>query len=397
MSAMDPEDALDQLLNSTWSNMAQQLSMLHRSLSADIQQQHRERKAEQAQQARLQAAEIKEMEAQRARLLSWESAHRRELNNGFESVLNATVLGTRGCSPLSDTSLLKAWNVSEMLVGTDLLRRPAQPGAQPHGDGMVAAPSRRDHRTAGRPRHEQRHHHLRGPHARPRGHPGRVREGRLHRQTRPRRHLAGRVQGPARRRDVPCRPGERRGMERAAERPDRRMRDDAGRRVHRRGRPADQPPARRRTARILGRGQPQRGRRTVQPVRGLHERERERGPSLRPAGTVRIRHGGTRRSVFRGRSNGGWGKSGRRFGRTPAPEKRRKRAVESETGGDLSSSEATGKNETDLVDLYEPEEWDGPDLFGEYSPEQEARITPPAAPAMEPSLPDVPTVKQAGR
>lgn len=119
MSAMDPEDALDQLLNSTWSNMAQQLSMLHRSLSADIQQQHRERKAEQAQQARLQAAEIKEMEAQRARLLSWESAHRRELNNGFESVLNATVLGTRGCSPLSDTSLLKAWNVSEMLVGTD--------------------------------------------------------------------------------------------------------------------------------------------------------------------------------------------------------------------------------------------------------------------------------------
>ena len=119
MSAMDPEDALDQLLNSTWSNMAQQLGMLHRSLSADIQQQHRERKAEQAQQARLQAAEIKEMEAQRARLLSWESAHRRELNNGFESVLNATVLGTRGCSPLSDTSLLKAWNVSEMLVGTD--------------------------------------------------------------------------------------------------------------------------------------------------------------------------------------------------------------------------------------------------------------------------------------
>ena len=82
---------------------------------------------------------------------------------------------------------------------------------------------------------------------------------------------------------------------------------------------------------------------------------------------------------------------------TPAPEKRRKRAVESETGGDLSSSETTGEDKTDLVDLYEPEEWDGPDLFGAYSPEQEARITPPAAPAMEPSLPDVPTVKQAGR
>lgn len=332
MSAMDPEDALDQLLNSTWSNMAQQLSMLHRSLSADIQQQHRERKAEQAQQARLQAAEIKEMEAQRARLLSWESAHRRELNNGFERAERDRARH-EGMFPVERhkpaEGLERQRNARRH---GPWLRRPAQPGAQPHGDGMVAAPSRRDHRTAGRPRHEQRHHHLRGPHARPRGHPGRVREGRLHRQTRPRRHLAGRVQGPARRRDVPCRPGERRGMERAAERPDRRMRDDAGRRVHRRGRPADQPPARRRTARILGRGQPQRGRRTVQPVRGLHERERERGPSLRPAGTVRIRHGGTRRSVFRGRSNGGWGKADDVSAETPAPEKRRKRAVESETG-----------------------------------------------------------------
>lgn len=119
MSAMDPEDALDQLLNSTWSNMAQQLGMLHRSLSVDIQQRQRERRGEHARQARLQAAEIKEMEARRAQLLSWESAHRRELNNGFESVLNATVLGHKGCAPLSDTSLLKAWNVSEMLVGTD--------------------------------------------------------------------------------------------------------------------------------------------------------------------------------------------------------------------------------------------------------------------------------------
>ena len=144
MSAMDPEDALDQLLNSTWSNMAQQLSMLHRSLSADIQQQHRERKAEQAQQARLQAAEIKEMEAQRARLLSWESAHRRELNNGFESVLNATVLGTRGCSPLSDTSLLKAWNVSEMLVGTDPATPPSSTGRATswRRNGRSAIPAR---------------------------------------------------------------------------------------------------------------------------------------------------------------------------------------------------------------------------------------------------------------
>lgn len=53
MSAMDPEDALDQLLTSTWSNMAQQLGMLHRSLSVDIQQRQRERRGEHARQARL--------------------------------------------------------------------------------------------------------------------------------------------------------------------------------------------------------------------------------------------------------------------------------------------------------------------------------------------------------
>ena len=144
MSAMDPEDALDQLLNSTWSNMAQQLSMLHRSLSADIQQQHRERKAEQAQQARLQAAEIKEMEAQRARLLSWESAHRRELNNGFESVLNATVLGTRGCSPLSDTSLLKAWNAAKCSSARTLATPPSSTGRATswRRNGRSAIPAR---------------------------------------------------------------------------------------------------------------------------------------------------------------------------------------------------------------------------------------------------------------
>ena len=98
-----------------------------------------------------------------------------------------------------------------------------------------------------------------------------------------------------------------------------------------------------------------------------------------------------------GSSTADEGKSDDVSAETPAPEKRRKRTAESETGGDLSSGETTGEDKTDLVDLYEPEEWDGPDLFGAYSPEQEARITPPAAPAMEPSLPDVPTVKQAGR
>lgn len=143
MSAMDPEDALDQLLNSTWSNMAQQLGMLHRSLSVDIQQRQRERRGEHVRQARLQAAEIKEMEARRAQLLSWESAHRRELNNGFESVLNATVLGHKGCAPLSDTSLLKAWNVSEMLVGTDTRHASNVPAVSWMRNGRAGIPARR--------------------------------------------------------------------------------------------------------------------------------------------------------------------------------------------------------------------------------------------------------------
>ena len=164
MSAMDPEDALDQLLNSTWSNMAQQLGMLHRSLSADIQQQHRERKAEQAQQgevagrgdqgdggaasppavlgkrpqARAEQRVRERAERDRARHEGTLPVERHKPAEGLERQRNARRHGP--------------W-----------LRRPAQPGAQPHGDGMVAAPSRRDHRTAGRPRDERRRHHRRGP------------------------------------------------------------------------------------------------------------------------------------------------------------------------------------------------------------------------------------------
>lgn len=375
MSAMDPEDALDQLLNSTWSNMAQQLSMLHRSLSADIQQQHRERKAEQAQQARLQAAEIKEMEAQRARLLSWESAHRRELNNGFESVLNATVLGTRGCSPLSDTSLLKAWNVSEMLVGTD--------------PGYAAQLNRA--RNLMETEWSQRH-------------PGET----IGQQ-------ADRVMNNVTITYVDRTPAledtlaafEKAGftvrLDHDDTSPDEfRARHD-GETFH--------------VAPENGEGW--NGQRNdliaecvmMQAVVSIDEAGQQIS-HLRDAGLPESSGGDNRsegdepsRSDMEkhdGASSGDdptadGGKADDVSAETPAPEKRRKMTVESETGGDLSSSETTGKNETDLVDLYEPEEWDGPDLFGEYSPEQEARITPPAAPAMEPSLPDVPTVKQAGR
>ena len=400
MSAMDPEDALDQLLNSTWSNMAQQLSMLHRSLSADIQQQHRERKAEQAQQARLQAAEIKEMEAQRARLLSWESAHRRELNNGFESVLNATVLGTRGCAPLSDTSLLKAWNVSEMLVGTDpgyaaqlnrarnlmetewSQRHPGETIGQqadrvmnnvtityvdrtPALEDTLAAfekagfTVRLDHDDTSpdefRARHDGETFHVAPENG----------EG-----------------WNGQRNDLIA---ECVMMQAVV------SMDEAGQQISHL-RDAGLPES-------SGGDNRSEGDEPSSLFEGSMNENENAAPSLRPAGTVRrCRRGGTRRERLPETIR--W-RTGERAddvpAETPAPEKRRKRAVESETGGDLSSSEATGKNETDLVDLYEPEEWDGPDLFGAYSPEQEARITPPAAPAMEPSLPDVPTVKQAGR
>lgn len=81
--------------------------------------------------------------------------------------------------------------------------------------------------------------------------------------------------------------------------------------------------------------------------------------------------------------------AGKRSDGNPAGKGR----TRSETGGDLSASE------TGLVDLYEPEEWDGPDLFGEYSPEQEVSVTPtmPVVPAMELSMSDIQSVRRAGR
>ena len=399
MSAMDPEDALDQLLNSTWSNMAQQLSMLHRSLSADIQQQQRERKAEQAQQARLQAAEIKEMEAQRARLLSWESAHRRELNNGFESVLNATVLGTRGCAPLSDTSLLKAWNVSEMLVGTDpgyaaqlnrarnlmetewSQRHPGETIGQqadrvmnnvtityvdrtPALEDTLAAfekagfTVRLDHDDTSpdefRARHDGETFHVAPENG----------EG-----------------WNGQRNDLIAECVMMQAVVSV---------DEAGQQI----------------SHLRDAGLPESSggdnRSEGDEPSSLFEGSMNENENAAPVSDLPEPSGDDDVEKHDGTSSGDdpvadGGKTDDVPTETPAPEKRRKMTVESETGGDLSSSETTGEDKTDLVDLYEPEEWDGPDLFGAYSPEQEARITPPAAPVMEPSLPDVPTVKQAGR
>lgn len=395
MSAIDPEDALDQLLNSTWSNMAQQLGMLHRSLSADIQQQHRDRKAQESQQARLQAAEIKEMEAQRARLLSWESAHRRELNNGFEGVLNATVLGTKGCAALSDTGLLKAWNVSEMLVGTD-------PGYAAQLDRarrlMDAEWSKR--------------------------HPGEA----IGQQ-------ADRVMNAVTISYVDRGPEledtlsafEKAGFTVKLDRQD--MTPDEFKASHDGETFRVEPES----------GEGWNGLRNdlisdcvmTQAVVSVDEAG-QRISYLRDAGLPESSGGDNRSegdepsSLFEGSMNENEnaapasdrpdpaetgtaehasGPTGDEAAETveaghaagePAAERKRT-AAESRTGGDLSAGEATGEDKTDPVDLYEPEEWDGPDLFGEYSPEQEARLTPSSSPAAEPSLPDVSTIKQAGQ
>ena len=395
MSAIDPEDALDQLLNSTWSNMAQQLGMLHRSLSADIQQQHRDRKAQESQQARLQAAEIKEMEAQRARLLSWESAHRRELNNGFEGVLNATVLGTKGCAALSDTGLLKAWNVSEMLVGTD-------PGYAAQLDRarrlMDAEWSKR--------------------------HPGEA----IGQQ-------ADRVMNAVTISYVDRGPEledtlsafEKAGFTVKLDRQD--MTPDEFKASHDGETFRVEPES----------GEGWNGLRNdlisdcvmTQAVVSVDEAG-QRISYLRDAGLPESSGGDNRSegdepsSLFEGSMNENEnaapasdrpdpaetgtaehasGPTGDEAAETveaghaagePAAERKRT-AAESRTGGDLSAGEATGEDKTDPVDLYEPEEWDGPDLFGEYSPEQEARLTPSSSSAAEPSLPDVSTIKQAGQ
>lgn len=390
MSAMDPEDALDQLLNSTWSNMAQQLGMLHRSLSVDIQQRQRERRGEHARQARLQAAEIKEMEARRAQLLSWESAHRRELNNGFESVLNATVLGHKGCAPLSDTSLLKAWNVSEMLVGTD-------PGYAPR---LERARRLMDEEWSGR-------------------HPGETIGQRadrvmnrvtvayvdsspqlddtlaafekagftvcLDRQEMDREEFRNRHGGETFHVDPEF--GE--GWD--GQRNDRIAEcvmmqavvsvDEAGDRI----------------AFLRDGGLPEssgsdnrsEGDEPSSLFEGsMNENENAAPVSDRPGPSASDGDGRDHDPEL-GRRNGDGGKDAPT--ETTPPEKRK--TADSVTGGDLSASE------TGLVDLYGPEEWDGPDLFGEYSPEQEASMasTTPAAPSMEPSMPDVSITKQADR
>lgn len=119
MNSNDPEDGLDQLLQGTWGNLAQRIDMLHRSLDADVQHALNARQARRERDERAKTETLRRMEIERNRLLSWELQHRRELNQGFEQVVDTMLARPDAISTLSDQSLLKAWTVTDMLTGTD--------------------------------------------------------------------------------------------------------------------------------------------------------------------------------------------------------------------------------------------------------------------------------------
>lgn len=119
MNSNDPEDGLDQLLQGTWGNLAQRIDMLHRSLDADAQHALNARQARRERNERAKTETLRRMEIERNRLLSWELQHRRELNQGFEQVVDTMLARPEAIPTLSDQSLLKAWTVTDMLTGTD--------------------------------------------------------------------------------------------------------------------------------------------------------------------------------------------------------------------------------------------------------------------------------------
>lgn len=100
-----------------WQNTAQSLRQLHGQLRQDRLQSKRERRA-------VMNRESNTRERQRQMLEDWEKQNRRRLNNGFEQTLRATVLHPdflKEPRP-SDVDLLKSWSV------TDWLAREGEPG-----------------------------------------------------------------------------------------------------------------------------------------------------------------------------------------------------------------------------------------------------------------------------
>lgn len=113
----DIEDGLDQAMIQTWQNTAQSLRQLHGQLRQDMRQSKRERRATMDRESSLRAQ-------QRRMLDDWEKQNRQRLNNGFEQTLRATVLHPdflKEPRP-SDVDLLKSWSV------TDWLAREGEPG-----------------------------------------------------------------------------------------------------------------------------------------------------------------------------------------------------------------------------------------------------------------------------
>ena len=106
----DPEDSMDQLLAQSWTNLAMSLRNLSTQVRQDARENRREHNTEKARQR-------KEKEQARHALNQWTMRNRDRLNAGFEQTLRATVLDPRFLAEPkpSDLDLLKAWNVTEYL------------------------------------------------------------------------------------------------------------------------------------------------------------------------------------------------------------------------------------------------------------------------------------------
>lgn len=124
--SQDAEDGLDQLLGSWNSMLAQQLSRLHASLDQglrnhEVRAERKQEKADARAEAERRAAEaeVRRIEAQRTALYEWESANRNKLNEGFEYILNQSILAAGAVERLDDRHLARAWVVGEQLQNHD--------------------------------------------------------------------------------------------------------------------------------------------------------------------------------------------------------------------------------------------------------------------------------------
>lgn len=108
--AQDVEDGLDQMMIQLWQNTAQSLRQLHNDLKQEVRSVRRDH--------RMQVARMNQLKAQeQERLRQWEQANHARLNDGFEQTLKATVLNPAFLQEPkpSDIDLLKSWSVTDWL------------------------------------------------------------------------------------------------------------------------------------------------------------------------------------------------------------------------------------------------------------------------------------------